>query len=141
MDYSKLSKEQSGFMGFICAILGIGFLDGVWALANRFPETKIWFMIAVIALILLVTVVFLMHIHGRTSKKAGILLGVIAACVSQMLFYQFDQNYFTNETWRILAPVTGIVLLFAGGAVSISSYFSMLDEQYRAQENNEKKEK
>lgn len=141
MDYSNLNKKQSGFMGFICAILGIGFLDGVWALANRFPEAKIWIMLAVIVLILVVTVVFLMRIQGRTSKKAGILLGVIAACVSQMLFYQFDQNYFTNETWRILAPVIGVVLLFAGGAVSISSYFSMLDEQHRANEMNEKKEK
>lgn len=141
MDYSNLNKKQSGFMGFICAILGIGFLDGVWALANRFPEAKIWIMLAVIVLILVVTVVLLMRIQGRTSKKAGILLGVIAACVSQMLFYQFDQNYFTNETWRILAPVIGVVLLFAGGAVSISSYFSMLDEQHRANEMNEKKEK
>ena len=137
MDYSKLSRKQSCFMGFICGILGIGFLDGVWALANLFPAAKVWFMLAVIALILLVTVVYLMRVHGRTSKKAGVLLGVIAACLSQMLFYLFDQNYFTNETWRVLAPVIGIVLLFAGGAVSISSYFSMLDENYRNQENND----
>lgn len=138
MDYSKLSRKQSGFMGFMCGILGIGFLEGVWALANLFPVAKVWVLISLISLILVFTVVFLMRIHGRTSKKAGILLGVIAACVSQMLFYQFDQNYFTNETWRILAPVTGIVLLFAGGAVSISSYFSMLDENYRNEEKNKK---
>ena len=141
MDYSKLDRKQSGGMGFICAILGIGFFEGVWALANRFPEAKLLVLISLIVLILLVTAVFLVRIQGRAGKKVGILLGVIAACVSQMLFFLFDQNYFTNETWRILAPVAGIVLLFAGGAVSISSYFSMLDEQYRAQENNEKKEK
>ena len=141
MDYSKLSKKQSGFMGFMCGILGIGFLEGVWALANLFPEAKLLVLISLIVLILLVTAVFLVRIQGRAGKKVGILLGVIAACVSQALFFLFDQNYFVNDTWRILAPVTGIVLLFAGGAVSISSYFSMLDEQHRAQEKNEKKEK
>ena len=141
MDYSKLSRKQSGFMGFMCGILGIGFLEGVWALANRFPEAKLLVLISLIVLILLVTAVFLVRIQGRAGKKVGILLGVIAACVSQMIFFLFDQNYFTNETWRILAPVAGIVLLFAGGAVSISSYFSMLDENYRNEEKNEKKEK
>ena len=29
MDYSKLDRKQSGGMGFICAILGIGFFEGV----------------------------------------------------------------------------------------------------------------
>ena len=123
-------------MGFIGAILGIGFLEGVWALANRFPEAKVWIMIAVIAFILLITAFFLVRIQGRAGKKVGILLGVIAVCLSQALFFLFDQNYFVNDTWRILAPVTGIVLLFAGGAVSISSYFSMLDENYRNEEKN-----
>ena len=139
MDYYIMNKTQSSGMGFISAILGIGFFEGVWALANLFPEAKVWVLISLIALILLVTVVILMRIQGRASKKAGILLGVIAACVSQALFFLFDQNYFVSDTWRVLAPVTGIVLLFAGGAVSISSYFSMLDEQHRTQEGNENK--
>ena len=136
MDYSNFNKGQSGFMGFICAIFGIGFLEGVWSLANLFPVARIWVLISLIALILLITVVYLMRIHGRTSKKVGIFMGVIAVCVSQMLFFQFDQNNFVNETWRILSLIAGIVLLFAGGAVSISSYYSMLDENYRDQENN-----
>ena len=139
MEYFKMNKTQSSGMGFIGVILGFGLFEGIWALVNRFPEAKVWIMIAVIALILLITAVFLVRIQGRAGKKVGILLGVIAICVSQLLFYLFDQNYFVNDTWRVLAPITGIVLLFAGGAVSVSSYFSMLDEQHRVQEGNDNK--
>ena len=136
MDYSKFGKDSSLVFGMISGIIGCGIFDGLMSIAKHFPEAGVWIVTVVVAFILLILAVFLMRIQGPTVKKIGIGLGVIAISIAIILFYLFDQNYFVQETWRVLAPISGIVLLFAGGAVSISSYFSILDENYR---NKEKK--
>lgn len=139
MDYSKLGKNSTWVLGIICGFIGCGAFDGLVAIARRFPEAGVWIVSTVVALILLILAAFLMRIQGTIGKKIGIAFGVIAICVAIVLFYLFDQHYFVQDTWRVLAPVSAIVLLFAGGSVSISSYFSMLDQQHREQERNDKK--
>lgn len=126
-------------MGLISGFIGCGIFDGLLAIAKRFPEAGVWIVSTVVALILLILAGFLMRIQGSIGKKIGIGLGVVAICVAIVLFYLFDQHYFVQDTWHVLAPVSAIVLLFAGASVSISSYFSMLDQQHRAQELNDKK--
>ena len=139
MDYSKLGKNGLCVLAIINIVIGCGIFDGLMTIAKRFPESGVWIVTVVIAFILLIFAVFLMRIQGPTGKKMGVGLGVIAICIAIVLFYLFDQNYFVQDTWCVLAPVSGIVLLFAGGAVSISSYFSMLDQQHRDEENGGKK--
>ena len=139
MDYSDYGKNSSWILGLICGFMGCAVFDGLVAIARRVPEVGIWIVAAVVAFILLTLAVFLLRIQGPTGKKVGIGLGVIAICIAIVLFYLFDQNYFVNDTWHVLAVVGGIVLLFAGGAVSLSSYFSMLDQQHRDEENGGKK--
>ena len=139
MDYSKFGKNSSWVLGLICGFIGCGVFDGLMVVAKRFPEAGLAIMTVVIVFILLILAVFLTRIQGYTGKKVGMGLGVIAICVAIALFYLYRMDYFVQDIWRILAPVSGIVLLFGGGAVSLSSYFSMLDQQHRAQERNDKK--
>ena len=50
-----------------------------------------------------------------------------------------DYSKFGKNSSSVLAPISGIVLLLARGAVNLLSCFSMLDQQHRIQEQNDKK--